>query len=55
MGLGNFICCNLSRIVGPYDQTFIETTLGKGTTFSIRLIKAKQEKPVAEPVTELQA
>lgn len=39
MGLGYFICCNLSRIIGPYDQTFIETSFGKGTTFSFYIYK----------------
>jgi len=46
------------RIVEEYHsgKIFVKRSEeGKGTTFSIRLIKAKQEKPVAEPVTELQA
>ena len=46
------------RIVEEYHsgKIFVKRSEeGKGTTFSIRLIKATQEKLVAEPVKELQA
>ena len=46
------------RIVEEYHsgKIFVKRSEeGKGTTFSIRLIKATQEKPVAQPVKELQA
>ena len=46
------------RIVEEYHsgKIFVKRSEeGKGTTFSIRLIKASHEKPVAKPVEELQA